>query len=124
MMAIESAAYLDVLFDGPPSHEAGRFVECESPAGTGVKAGEWIDRGDGYWALRIDIAAIRAEARRAAIEECAKLCEDEWRVSTVLAEDVVRTDPKADPSMLHAHAAGITTIWHKISALLTSEAAK
>ena len=44
---------IDVVFDGPPSHESGRFVECESPAGVGISAGEWIDRGDGYWALRI-----------------------------------------------------------------------
>ncbi len=47
------AAFIDVVFDGPPSHEPGRFVEVENEAGASVKAGEWIDRGDGYWALRI-----------------------------------------------------------------------
>lgn len=45
--------YIDIVFDGPPSHKSGRFVETESPAGVGVHAGEWIDRGDGFWALRI-----------------------------------------------------------------------
>lgn len=47
------APYLDIVFDGPPSHESGRFVEVESPAGRSVNVGEWIDRGDGMWALRI-----------------------------------------------------------------------
>lgn len=47
--------YVDVVFDGPPAPESGRFVELESPAGTGIRFGEWIDRGDGYWALRIPI---------------------------------------------------------------------
>lgn len=48
-------AYLDVVFDGPPSHVSGRFVEVENPAGASVKAGWWIDRGNGLWALRIPL---------------------------------------------------------------------
>lgn len=54
--------YVDVVFDGPPSHVSGRFVECETPADVGVKAGEWIDRGDGYWALRIPWTVERVVA--------------------------------------------------------------
>ena len=46
-------AFLDIVFDGPPSHESGRFVEVEAPDGRSVNAGEWIDRGNGLWALRI-----------------------------------------------------------------------
>lgn len=49
----EAMPYIDVVFDGPPSHESGRFVEVENPAGQGINAGEWIDRGNGLWALRI-----------------------------------------------------------------------
>ena len=44
---------INVIFDGPPSHESGRFVEVETDEGVSVGVGEWIDRGDGYWALRI-----------------------------------------------------------------------
>lgn len=44
---------LDIVFDGPPGHTAGRFVEVEDANGKSVNAGEWIDRGDGMWALRI-----------------------------------------------------------------------
>lgn len=46
-------AFIDVVFDGPPSHESGRFVEVEAPEGNSIKAGEWIQREDGYWVLRI-----------------------------------------------------------------------
>jgi len=48
--------FLDIVFDGPPRHESGRFVEVEDPTGKSVCAGEWIDRGNGFWALRIRIA--------------------------------------------------------------------
>lgn len=42
-----------MIFDGPPSHEPGKSIQ----------AGEWIDRGDGYWALHLaagDFAARSA----------------------------------------------------------------
>lgn len=48
-----AADYLDIVFGGGPSHESGRFVKVEDPSGKSVRVGEWIDRGDGYWALRI-----------------------------------------------------------------------
>jgi hypothetical protein len=44
---------LHIIFDGPPGPEAGRFVECETPDGRSIRAGEWRDRGDGYWELVI-----------------------------------------------------------------------
>jgi hypothetical protein len=47
---------LHVVFDGPPSHESGRFVECETPDGRSVNAGEWHERADGLWELRIQTA--------------------------------------------------------------------
>ena len=44
-----------IVFDGPPSHEAGRFIEVETEDGRSVKAGEWVqntfDRTHGYWRL-------------------------------------------------------------------------
>jgi hypothetical protein len=45
--------YIDVVFDGPPSHESGHFVEVEDNSGKSRGVGEWIDRGNGLWALRI-----------------------------------------------------------------------
>ena len=48
--------FIDIVFDGPPSHESGRFVEVEDMAGKGIRAGEWVYREDGYWALRVEVA--------------------------------------------------------------------
>ena len=44
--------FIDVVFDGPPGPEAGRFVEVEDASGKSVKFGEWVHQEDGYWALR------------------------------------------------------------------------
>lgn len=43
---------LDIVFDGPPGPESGRFVEVEIE-GKGVRLGEWVEREDGLWALRL-----------------------------------------------------------------------
>lgn len=44
--------YLDIVFDGPPSHEGPRFVEVENARGRSIRLGAWIKRADGYWVLR------------------------------------------------------------------------
>ena len=44
---------IDIVFDGPPGPVAGRFVEVEDDSGASIGVGEWIERDDGYWALRI-----------------------------------------------------------------------
>ena len=42
-----------IVFDGPPSHESGRFVEVEDAQGRSINIGEWKERDDGLWELRI-----------------------------------------------------------------------
>lgn len=44
---------IDVVFDGPPGPVSGRFIEVENMQGAGVKVGEWIERENGTWALRL-----------------------------------------------------------------------
>lgn len=44
---------LNIIFDGPPGPEAGRFVEVENDFGESINAGEWSENGDGTWTLRI-----------------------------------------------------------------------
>jgi hypothetical protein len=44
---------INIIFDGPPGPEAGRFVEVETDDGKSIKIGEWEERSDGLWALRI-----------------------------------------------------------------------
>ena len=51
--------FVDIVFDGPPGQQAGRFVEVENSDGQSIKFGEWIQRKDGYWVLRFGEAAAR-----------------------------------------------------------------
>jgi len=44
---------INIIFDGPPNPNAGRFVEVETDDGKSITAGEWREREDGLWALRI-----------------------------------------------------------------------
>jgi hypothetical protein len=44
---------INVVFDGPPGPESGRFVEVELDDGRSVRVGEWVRRPDDFWALRI-----------------------------------------------------------------------
>lgn len=50
---MSTAKPINILFDGPPSAESGRFVEVETDDGRSVRVGEWIERPDGLWALRL-----------------------------------------------------------------------
>lgn len=45
--------HIDIVFDGPPGPEAGRFVEVEDHAGRSICFGNWLQREDGYWVLRL-----------------------------------------------------------------------
>ena len=45
---------INIIFDGPPSHESGRFVEVETDEGKSISVGTWVEREDGYWSLRIE----------------------------------------------------------------------
>lgn len=45
--------FIDIVFDGPPSHKSGRFIEVENGKGESISVGEWLERGDGLWVLRI-----------------------------------------------------------------------
>lgn len=56
------AGYIDIVFDGPPGPEAGRFVEVENAMGRSIRVGEWIERDDGLWALRLTAADMPVAA--------------------------------------------------------------
>ena len=46
---------VDIVFDGPPDQEAGRFVEVENHEGSSINIGTWVHRPDGFWVLRIPL---------------------------------------------------------------------
>ena len=53
--------YVDIVFDGPPGLKSGRLVEVEDSDGFSIRIGEWSNRGDGYWVLRIPDSRCIAE---------------------------------------------------------------
>ena len=46
---------INIIFDGPPGPNAGRFIEVETDDGKSINIGEWKRREDGLWSLRITI---------------------------------------------------------------------
>ena len=64
-----------ILFDGPPSHESGRFIEVENEKGEGISFGEWVQEGTldrDYWVLQFpDNREVNADLLEA-LEDIAK----------------------------------------------------
>lgn len=76
---------IDIVFDGPPAPESGRFVEVEDTnTGRSVARGQWVQRSDGYWALRmLDPNALMDEsdhlrARVAELEAALRTWPEQW----------------------------------------------
>ena len=68
--------YIDIVFDGPPGPVSGCFIEVERPDRSSISVGEWVERDDGFWALRIPNAASlqqRVEALERALRRIATL---------------------------------------------------
>lgn len=77
---------LHVVFDGPPGPESGRFVECETPDGRSINAGEWQQRPDGLFQLVVPgrVAAALAQpyptrnAHTCPRSDCGSNSKQEW----------------------------------------------
>ena len=63
---------LHFVFDGPPGPRCGRFVECETPDGRSIEAGEWHERSDGLWELRVSMQATATAERMAILRHMKK----------------------------------------------------
>ena len=57
-----STKAINIIFDGPPVNESGRFIEVETDDGVSINCGEWIDKGNGIHALRITELPEKEEA--------------------------------------------------------------
>lgn len=98
--------YLDVVLDGPPGPEGGRFVELEDERGMGTSAGSsWIaparESKSAMWRLRIPMpeAAMRVVKDRAFSERMASLITE---LRSVATEAVVVGAAAADPESAFA----------------------
>jgi hypothetical protein len=60
---------INIIFDGPPAPESGRFVEVETDDGKSISVGEWVERPDGLWSLRIEPDAELQAKLAASVEE-------------------------------------------------------
>jgi len=45
---------INIVFDAPPGPTSGRFIEVENDEGESINIGEWLQRPDGLWSLRIE----------------------------------------------------------------------
>ena len=63
------ADQVDIVFDGPPGPESGRFIEAEDADGKSIKFGEWLERADGRWVLRITAADFQKPRRAVDVAE-------------------------------------------------------
>ena len=69
-----------IIFDRPASYQSGRFVEVEDVQGRSINAGEWHERDDGLWELRIEGVDLEVIAKKAAWREAErKIAEEEAR---------------------------------------------
>lgn len=53
-------ALREIVFDGPPTFEL-HLLEIPNGDGEPVRLGEWVDRGDGTWALRLEVPDALAD---------------------------------------------------------------
>lgn len=96
---------LRIVFDGPPGPESGRFVEVENAQGASVNAGEWVERPNGWWELRIQqvtpVAGYQPQSdAKVALVNSFK--EDEERLLRKIESLFTTLDsPMADQRMLH-----------------------
>ena len=60
LVEVDEHTLVDVVFDGVSSQNSV-FVEVETLDGAGVRAGEWMERDDGYWVLRMLVVLPRPD---------------------------------------------------------------
>lgn len=93
--------YIDIVFDGPPDNESGRFVEVENEAGEGINAGGWIERDDGYWVLRIEQAQAPTGDEREELIGL-QLASYSKRMSDGYTSSIIRSNEEAAEIVLDA----------------------
>ncbi len=100
-MSEPTQGHVDIVFDGPPGHTCGRFVDAENEAGASISIGEWVHRDDGYYALRIPVS----QALIAAAPELLAACKEALPLLQYYAD----TEPCAkSQQVLHAGIASLT----------------
>lgn len=63
-------AHIDIVFDGPPGPDGGRFVEVDDASGRSISCHTWLQRPDGNWVLRITPAEFAKAAEAPVPKRC------------------------------------------------------
>lgn len=77
-MALPKKGPVEIVFDGPPDHQAGRFVEVEQD-GESFSFGTWREHADGKWSLdlpsevRVAVQLANALVKAKALIESARV---------------------------------------------------
>ena len=99
---------INIVFDGPPRPQDGRFMKIETDDGRSIGVGEWQERRDGRWKLRITaLPTVTPKPQQDADPD-----PEEDLMQRILAQ-CVETDLSA------VHAAGAC---HAVSVLLLAQA--
>ncbi len=93
---MDTPAPINIVFDGPPGPEGPRFIEVETDDGRSIRIGEWQERQDGNWVLRI----ATLQSFRTAQDGCVDVDPEQDLLQRILKE-CVNTDLSA------THAVGV-----------------
>lgn len=89
-----------VVFDGPPGHESGRFVETEDSEGHGISAGEWVEIR-GCWHLVIERPQLGDDYTNALEDDNADFLERIKELNAYVVE--LETKLKDVPCVVEGH---------------------
>lgn len=92
--AAHTPSTVEIVFDGPPGAEPGRFIEVEQD-GKSISFGRWVDRGDGTWALRLPANARLIAAAPDLLAEHRRTLAQLKRMAKMTAH-LTKTDPLAE----------------------------
>ena len=88
-------AHIKIIFDGPPGHDSGRFVEVHDIEDKSIGVGTWRERDDRLWELDIGgvdlLEAIRAD-REDTADKMHQAVKDADAVQAFAVEDENLTD--------------------------------
>lgn len=91
---------INIVFDGPPGAQTGRFVEVEDDDGQSLSVGEWVPYGDsqpGWWKLRISELPYRPVVGDLNVPQpititICSICKEPWSFHTARAYDEVEVE--------------------------------
>jgi len=96
--------HIDIVFDGPPGPISGQFVEVETDQGS-ISLGEWVERADGRWSLRIVDDRARIAELESALDAANRLLHEALPTIASRGAEVARLQELSDDEVTATRAA-------------------